>query len=1421
MDKYVSGRQRELKVGISSYSENKTVIQTIGKVGIGTTDAEQYSLKVIGDANITGILTANLLFGTLYGQFIGDSIAGTSIVGTSLSISGIGTIETLDTTTGTIDFLSNSNLNNTGIATLGITSITQLYVSGISTFNGAITGTISTATKLQNARTFEITGDVVASPVFFDGTGNVSLAATIQPNSVGLGTDTFGDYVETISGTAGQIVVTGGSGERSTPVIAFDSNPTIGGNVTIGNDLQVNNNLNVSGNITIGGTSAYILADSFRVSDADIILGFTTDSNGNDVSNDTTANHGGIAVASTEGNPLVTLTVAGIETLPPTYKKFMWFKAGAFAGLGTDAWLTNYAIGIGSTQFPTGTRLAVGSVQVTENDLAVVRNINASGIITATTFSGNATSATYAEYANTSGVSTSVIGGIASVTQLNVSGISTLESTTLIGGGTSTGTAGQVFQITGISSGAYIGGNLGIGIADPQTKVEINGVLGFTGNNIRIGDVSTGSSITSGSGNAFFGVGAGRYNTTGFYNTFIGQNAGLYNTFGSDNNFFGRNAGFANTTGCHNNFFGNSAGRCNTTGTNNNFLGLNAGCSNTTGNSNNFFGINAGLANTTGCYNNFFGRYAGRCNTTGCHNNFIGSLAGCSNTTGTNNNFFGQCAGRCNTTGSNNNFFGLRAGGSNTTGSYNTFFGSYAGCLNTFGCFNTFIGTQAGRCNTTGCYNTFIGCGAGLSNTFGFSNTFIGCGAGLSNTTGSNNNFIGRSAGRNNTFGSYNNFFGPGAGLCNTTGCHNNFFGRYAGRYTTTGCHNTFIGRYAGRNNTTGSNNNFFGLRAGGSNTTGSYNNFFGCYAGRYNTTGCHNTFIGRGAGFYNTTGSNNNFFGRYAGRCNTTGSCNNFFGCVAGSCNTTGSNNTFIGRGAGFYNTTGNNNFFAGQCAGCSNTTGSQNIVIGHNQNTPITSGDNQLVIGAGSTSWIVGNSSYNIGIGTTNPTSKLHVGGDVLVSGIHTAAAYYVDSTKVIDTVNSQVSLVGIATLDATTKTTFERELALAPNDFDSLNVSGVSTFTSISIGGTTGNNQYVLTSTGQGLSWQYVTGTGAITGINIAPDTIDASRYISFINISAGSTAALYVDNTFVFNPSTKRVGIGSTTPTSKLDVLGDVKVSGAITATTFSGNATSATSATYAGIAGLSTFSGYADVSGIATYASTAGIATYATSSGIATYASTAGIATYASTAGIATYATSSGIATYASTAGIATYASTAGIATSLNINDLPLINDPQSGDFIALYDVSGAVVGKATIQNAAGSSETINATNDTSSTVLYPVMVASAGSNQTAKVTTTANYLSFNASTGQVTAIDFNSASDMSLKNNVIELSDSIETLKKLSPVSFNWENTGDKSYGLIAQEVEKILPELVSETNGVKSVRYIPLIAMLINAIVELDKKIS
>ena len=249
-------------------------------------------------------------------------------------------------------------------------------------------GISSEAVKLKTPRTISLSGDLGGS-TSFDGSADVSIIATIQPDSVALGNDTTGDYVQSITGTDNEITVSVTSGQGSTPTLSIPTQFTAPQDVTVTRDLQVNRNLNVTGNITIGGTTAFINVQQLKVADPDIVLGVRTDAFGNDTSNDTTANHGGISIASTEGNPLVALyNPTEGEITPATYKKIMWFKAGSFAGLGTDAWLINYAVGIGSTQFPAGTRLAAGNVQFTQNDLAAVRNINSSGIITATKFVG-------------------------------------------------------------------------------------------------------------------------------------------------------------------------------------------------------------------------------------------------------------------------------------------------------------------------------------------------------------------------------------------------------------------------------------------------------------------------------------------------------------------------------------------------------------------------------------------------------------------------------------------------------------------------------------------------------------------------------------------------------------------------------------------------------------------------------------------------------------------------------------------------------------------------------------------------------------------------------------------------------------------------------------------------------------------------
>ena len=229
------------------------------------------------------------------------------------------------------------------------------------------------------------------------------------------------------------------------------------------------------------------------------------------------------------------------------------------------------------------------------------------------------------------------IGTTNPTTRLSIGG--TVTATAFVGDGsllTNLPSSGSSSQWVTTDVGIHTLSNIGIGTTNPTTRVTIGGTTGisFVDTNVRIGDVSTGSSITSGTHNNFIGASAGRFTTGGRNNNFFGRFAGRFNTTGCNNNFFGYYAGRNNNTGCYNNFFGSSAGRYNTTGFHNNFFGRFAGRNNTTGGNNNFFGPSAGRYNTTGSDNIFFGRYAGCSNTTGFNNIAIGRSTGVSAETG-------------------------------------------------------------------------------------------------------------------------------------------------------------------------------------------------------------------------------------------------------------------------------------------------------------------------------------------------------------------------------------------------------------------------------------------------------------------------------------------------------------------------------------------------------------------------------------------------------------------------------------------------------------------------------------------------------------------------------------------------------------------------------------------------------------------
>ena len=84
-------------------------------------------------------------------------------------------------------------------------------------------------------------------------------------------------------------------------------------------------------------------------------------------------------------------------------------------------------------------------------------------------------------------------------------------------------------------------------------------------------------------------------------------------------------------------------------------------------------------------------------------------------------------------------------------------------------------------------------------------------------------------------------------------------------------------------------------------------------------------------------------------------------------------------------------------------------------------------------------------------------------------------------------------------------------------------------------------------------------------------------------------------------------------------------------------------------------------------------------------------------------------------------------------------------------------------------------------------------------------------------------SDISLKENILPLESSLDKVMKLNGVSFNKKATPNvKEIGFIAQEVEAVIPDLVTETNeGIKTVSYSRVTAVLVETIKEQQAQIN
>ena len=232
--------------------------------------------------------------------------------------------------------------------------------------------------------------------------------------------------------------------------------------------------------------------------------------------------------------------------------------------------------------------------------------------------------------------------------------------------------------------------------------------------------------------------------------------------------------------------------------------------------------------------------------------------------------------------------------------------------------------------------------------------------------------------------------------------------------------------------------------------------------------------------------------------------------------------------------------------------------------------------------------------------------------------------------------------------------------------------------------------------------------------------------------------------------------------------------------------------------------------------------------------TASIANFATTASHVVTASHADTAITAShTAGTASIANTS--TTASQANNATTASFTSTGDGIFSGSFSGSFIGDG--RNLTGSYTVTNPTNNRVITSVDSV-TGNAEANLTFDGTTLT--IAGNINTGQGTTevylmnqnirtsddVSFNSITETSAfryKENV-ETLDSANIIHNLRPVTFDWKDTGHKDYGLIAEEVNEHLPELVKKsdvTGEVEGIKYTKLTSLLIKVVQDQSKQIK
>jgi hypothetical protein len=137
-----------------------------------------------------------------------------------------------------------------------------------------------------------------------------------------------------------------------------------------------------------------------------------------------------------------------------------------------------------------------------------------------------------------------------------------------------------------------------------------------------------------------------------------------------------------------------------------------------------------------------------------------------------------------------------------------------------------------------------------------------------------------------------------------------------------------------------------------------------------------------------------------------------------------------------------------------------------------------------------------------------------------------------------------------------------------------------------------------------------------------------------------------------------------------------------------------------------------------------------------------------------------------------------------------------------------------IQFVAGGVQMIDMTEGTTDYIDF--------ANNTARITSGGSF----ECTGDVIAYTSTSLSDERQKENIKKIDSPIEKIKQINGYTFDWKHNGASSGGVIAQEVEKVFPEIVKEKSIMdsephKTIEYNGLVGLLIETVKELSSEVQ